>query len=178
MDTVFKKLDKVRKPRVHISYDLEDGGKTIEKELPFVVGVMGDYAGDSETANLPFKDRKFVQIDGDNFNDVMKKISPQLNLKVKNELSNKDEEIAVELKFESMQDFEPDRVAEQVPALNKLLKIRSELRDLLSKADRSEALTSLLEEIIQSDEHLKKISGELKENSNDQATSAQEMKDE
>ena len=178
MDSIYKKVGNVRKPRVHISYDLEDGGKTIEKELPFVVGVMGDYAGDSETSKIPFKDRKFVQIDGDNFNQVMQKINPKLNLKVKNELSEKDEEMAVDLKFESMQDFEPDRVAKQVPALNKLLQIRSELRDLLSKADRSEELTSVLEEIIQSDENLKTISGELNQNSSDSEESTEDKNDE
>lgn len=161
MDSIYKKLDKVRKPRVQISYDLEDGGQTVKKELPFVVGVMGDYSGHSSEANTPFKDRKFIQIDGENFNGVMSKMRPELSIKVDNKLSDDNEQMAVDLKFNSMEDFEPDNVAQQVPALNRLLEIRSQLRDLLSKADRSEDLEALLEQIVQDEAQLKTMAEQL-----------------
>jgi type VI secretion system protein ImpB len=161
MDSVYKKLDKLRKPRVQISYDLEDGGQTVKKELPFVVGVMGDYSGHSSESSRAFKDRKFIQIDGENFNNVMGKMRPELSIKVNNTLSEADEEMAVDLKFNTMEDFEPDNVAKQVPALNRLLEIRSQLRDLLSKADRSEDLESMLEQIMQDELQLKTMADEL-----------------
>mgnify|MGYP000382094881 CR=1 FL=1 len=162
MDSVYKKIDKVRKPRVHISYELENGGQTEKKELPFVVGVMGDYSGHSDQAKVSFKERKFINIDGDNFNQVMQKMSPELRIKVANQLVEEaDQELAVELKFNSMDDFEPDRIAEQVPALKKLLDIRSQLRDLVSKADRSDELEGLLEQVLQDNEQIKALAGEL-----------------
>lgn len=161
MNSVYKKLEKVRKPRVQISYELEDGGKSVKKELPFVVGVMGDYAGHSEEAKTPFKDRKFVQINGENFNQVMQKMQPKLQLKVENKLNDKQEDMPVELTFNTLEDFEPDRIAEQVPALKKLLEIRAQLRDLMSKADRSDNLGNLLERILQDDAQLKQLAAEL-----------------
>lgn len=181
MDSVYKKLDKLRKPRVQISYDLEDGGQTVKKELPFVVGVMGDYSGHSSESNRAFKDRKFIQIDGENFNNVMGKMRPELNIKVDNTLSEADEEMAVDLKFNTMEDFEPDNVAKQVPALNRLLEIRSQLRDLLSKADRSEDLEAMLEQIMQDETQLKAMADELGPEASDaeeDATKTEENKDE
>lgn len=183
MDSVYKKLDKLRKPRVQISYDLEDGGQTVKKELPFVVGVMGDYSGHSSEADKPFKDRKFIQIDGENFNNVMGKMRPELNIKVENTLSDADEEMAVDLKFNNMEDFEPDNVAKQVPALNRLLEIRSQLRDLLSKADRSEDLEAMLEQIMQDESQLKEMAEQLGPEESDAqegeaATETEEKKDE
>ena len=161
MDSVYKKIDKVRKPRVQISYDLEDGGQSVKKELPFVVGVMGDYSGHSEEAKVPIKDRKFINIDGENFNQVMTKMRPELNLKVENKLTDDGKDMAVDLKFNSLDDFEPDNIAQQVPALKKLLAIRSQLRDLLSKADRSEELEALLEQVMQDDDQLQQLSKQL-----------------
>ena len=169
MDSVYKKLDKLRKPRVQISYDLEDGGQTVKKELPFVVGVMGDYSGHSSEANKAFKDRKFIQIDGESFNSVMGKMRPELTIKVENTLSDADEEMAVDLKFNTMEDFEPDNVAKQVPALNRLLDIRSQLRDLLSKADRSEDLEAMLEQIMQDESQLKAMAEQLGPDTSDAA---------
>ena len=155
------RLSRVRKPRVHITYEVETEGAQIERELPFVVGVLGDFAGDPTAELKPLAERKFVQIDRDNFNDVMARIAPGLNLKVENRLAGDGTEMAVSLKFNSIEDFEPARVAGQVPALKALLETRAKLRDLMSKADRSEDLESLLEEVLQDKKKLDSLSAEL-----------------
>jgi type VI secretion system protein ImpB len=161
MASINDKLERVRKPRVHIKYEVETDGAVIERELPFVVGVMGDFSGNPTEALRPLKDRKFVQIDRDNFNDVMARIAPELNLKVKNTMKGDDSDMAIGLKFKSMDDFDPGRIAEQVPALKKLIETRNKLRDLMTKVDRSEALEGLLEQVLQNDEQLKKFSSDL-----------------
>ena len=160
-DSVHAKLNRVRKPRVHITYDVETEGAAIERELPFIVGVMGDFAGDPSEPLKPLAERKFTQIDRDNFNDVMARIAPGLNMKVKNTLANDDSEMAVNLKFRSIEDFEPARVAEQVPALKALMDTRAKLRDMMSKVDNSEKLEALLDEVLQDDAKLKALSAQL-----------------
>jgi type VI secretion system protein ImpB len=155
------KLDRVRKPRVHITYDVEIGDAVVVKELPFVVGVMGDFTGNSTQALKPLQDRKFVSIDRDNFNDVMAQLSPGLNLKVPNTLKGDGSEMSVQLNFGSMEDFEPARIVEQVEPLKILLEARNKLRDLLSATDRSPKLESELERILQNTEEQKKLAGEL-----------------
>ncbi len=160
-DSVHGKLEKVRKPRVHISYDVETEGAEAKKELPFVVGVMGDFAGDSTAEKKVLKDRKFTNIEGDNFDDVMKKTAPAVKVTVPNTLKGEGSEMQVELKFNSMEDFEPANVAKQVEPLRKLLETRDKLNDLLSKADTSEKLEEILEELLQDTEELKTLSKEL-----------------
>lgn len=161
MESVHQKLDRVRKPRVHIKYEVETEGAMVVKELPFVVGVMGDFSGDPTEPLKPLKDRKFVQIDRDNFNDIMKRMTPGLNFRVENTLKGDGSEMAVSLKFNSIEDFEPARVAEQIPALKSLLDTRNKLRDLLTKVDRSEDLENLLERILQNTQELRQLSNEL-----------------
>lgn len=159
--SIHEKLNRVRKPRVHITYEVETEGAQIVRELPFVMGVMGDFSGDPTQALKPLAERKFVQIDRDNFNDVMARMSPGLNLKVDNTLADDGSQMAVNLKFNGMDDFSPERVVDQVPALKSLLDTRNKLRDLMSKADRSDQLESLLEQVLQNDSELKALSGEL-----------------
>jgi type VI secretion system protein ImpB len=159
--SVHDKLNRVRKPRVHISYNVETEGAQIERELPFVVGVMGDFSGDPTQPLRPMTERKFTQIDRDNFNDVMARMAPGLNLKVDNTLADDGSQMAVNLKFNSIEDFDPARVVEQVPALKSLLETRNKLRDLLSKADRSEELETLLEQVLQNNDELKTLSAQL-----------------
>jgi type VI secretion system protein ImpB len=159
--SVHQKLARVRKPRVHITYEVETEGAAIERELPFVVGVMGDFAGDPTEPLKPLAERKFVQIDRDNFNDVMARIQPGLNIKVDNTLAADGSQMAVNLKFRSIEDFEPTKVAEQVPALKALLDTRAKLRDLMSKVDRSEELEGLLEEVLQDKDKLAALSSQL-----------------
>ena len=159
--SVHSKLNRVRKPRVHITYDVETDGAEIKRELPFVMGVMGDFSGDPTQPLRPMTERKFTQIDRDNFNDIMARMSPGLNMKVENTLADDGSEMAVNLKFNSMDDFDPARVVDQVPALKSLLETRNKLRDLLSKADRSEELESLLEQVLQNDAELQGLSAQL-----------------
>lgn len=161
MASVHDKLERVRKPRVHIKYEVETEGAMIEKELPFVVGVLGDFSGDPTEPLKPFGERKFVQIDRDNFDEVMRRMTPGLNLTVENTLQDDGTDMAVQLKFEKLEDFEPAAVAGQVPALKALLDARNELRDLLAKADRSEELETLLENILQNKGDLAALMGEL-----------------
>src|SRR4051794_16701508 len=161
MPSIHDKLERVRKPRVHITYQVETEGAEIEKELPFVVGVLGDFSGNPTEPLKPLKDRKFIQIDRDNFNDIMARMTPGLNIKVENTLKGDGSEMAVQLKFSSMDDFEPGKVVNQVPALKTLLETRDKLRDLLTKVDRSEDLENILEKVLQNSEQLKKLSDDL-----------------
>ncbi|MGD0106756.1 MAG: type VI secretion system contractile sheath small subunit [Rhodopila sp.] len=159
--SVHDKLSRVRKPRVHITYEVETEGAEIQRELPFVMGVMGDFSGDPTAPLRPLADRKFIQIDRDNFNDVMASVTPGLKLKVDNKLSEDGGQMAVELAFKSIEDFEPARVAQQVPALRALLETRGKLRDLMSKVDRSEELETLLEQVLKNDTDMKSLSSQL-----------------
>jgi type VI secretion system protein ImpB len=166
MASVHEKLERVRKPRVHIKYEVETEGAMVVKELPFVVGVMGDFSGKPTKRLRPFGERKFTQIDRDNFDEVMRRMTPGLRFEVENTLSKDgDKVMPVELKFESMSDFEPASVVNQVPALKSLLEARNQLRDLMSKADRSEELEQLLEGVLQNREDLVGLLKELNETS-------------
>lgn len=170
-DSIHDKLKRVRKPRVHITYDVETNGAVAEKEIPFVMGVMGDYSGDNTDSKKPLKDRKFSQIDRDNFNEVMEKTAPKLDMKVDNTLNDDGSEMSVSLDFKSMEDFEPHKIVDQVEPLKKLMETRDKLRDLLSKADRSEELENILEDILSNTEAVASLSGELgldKDSGNDE----------
>ena len=147
-DSVHDKLKRVRKPRVHITYDVETEGAQEVKELPFVVGVMGDFSGDSAVAKKSLKERKFIDLKKDKFDQVMGRIEPGVKMKVENTLEKNGKEFEVNLKFRSMEDFEPEKVVEQVEPLRKLMETRNKLRDLMAKADNSEQLESLLEQIL------------------------------
>ncbi|SMF29879.1 type VI secretion system protein ImpB [Alteromonadaceae bacterium Bs31] len=155
------KLGRVRKPRVHITYDLETNGASEEKEIPFVMGVMGDYSGDNTDTKKALKDRKFAQVDRDNFNEMMTKVNPQANMKVDNTLDGDGSEMSVNLSFNSMEDFEPQKLVHQVEPLKKLMETRNKLRDLLTKADRSEELENILEEVLSNTDSLSSLSSEL-----------------
>jgi type VI secretion system protein ImpB len=154
------KLRQVRKPRVHITLDVEAEGSP-NKELPFVIGVMGDFSGDPRKPLPSFTDRGFVTIDRDNFDKIMTQMNPGLTLRVDNKLSDDGSQIGVELAFNSLEDFQPAKVAEQVPQLKALMETRAKLRDLMSKADRSETLESLLEQILQHGDDMKTVAQDL-----------------
>lgn len=164
------KLNRVRKPRVHLIYDVETEGAVVQKELAFVVGVMGDFSGDPTEPLKPLNERKFVQIDRDNLDDVMAKMTPGLKMKVENTLADDGSQMSVELAFKSMNDFEPAAVVNQVEPLRKLLDARNQLRDLLSKADRSEDLESLLEKVLSNHEELEALSKQLGSSQNKKET--------
>jgi len=138
------KLDRVRPPRVQITYDVETGGAIQKKELPLVVGILADLSGQQEQPGPRLKDKKFIDIDRDNFNQVLASIAPRLALSVDNKLAADGGKTNVELHFKDMDDFEPLAIVKQVESLRKLLDARQKLSDLLAKLDGNDALDSLL----------------------------------
>jgi type VI secretion system protein ImpB len=151
------KLDRVRSPRVHITYDVEVGGAIQLKELPFVVGVLGDFSGKPEQPLPRLKERKFVSIDRDNFNQVLAGMKPRLAYKVDNKLTDDDTKLNVELNFKSLDDFEPEQVVRQVEPLRKLLEARQRLSDLVHKIDGNDKLDEMLQKVISDTDKLKKV---------------------
>jgi type VI secretion system protein ImpB len=160
-ESIHEKLKRVRPPRVHITYDVETGGAVVQKDLPFVVGVVGDFSGNPTAPLQPMQSRKFVQIDRDNFNDVMARMTPGLNIRVENTLKGDGSELALQMKFNSMQDFDPANIVNQIEPLRKLLETRNRLRDLSTKVDRSDKLEGLLEKILSDADELKKFATDL-----------------
>ena len=149
MASVHDKLKRVRKPRVHISYEVETGGAMVQKELPFVAGVIGDFSGDPTEPLKPMRERKFIQIDRDNFNEILKKQKPRVAFKVDDVISgDPDKQIGVDISFEKMKDFEPEGVVNSVPVLKELLDIRQRLKSLHSRVTSSDEVTDFLKEIL------------------------------
>lgn len=155
------KLDRVRRPRVQITYDVETNGAMQKVELPFVVGVLADLSGKPKEALKPMKDRKVVAVDRDNFHDVLAKATPRLAFKVDNKLTDPNSKIAVELNFKHLDDFEPDKVAEQVPALKELLDMRQRLTSLLSKMEGNDKLEALLSDVLTNTEKTMALAKEM-----------------
>jgi len=156
------RLDRVRRPRVQITYDVETNGAMQKVELPFVVGVLADLSGQPNVALPPLKERKAVNIDRDNFNDILNKANPRVYVQVPNRLSDDpDQKLGVELKFQSMEDFEPANVAKQVEPLRELLRMRHELGQLLTKMEGNEKLDQLLSDVISSSETAKSLAEKM-----------------
>lgn len=145
-----QKLSRVRAPRVHITYEVEIGGAIEQKDLPFVLGVLGDFSGHPSEQLPRLKDRKLIEIDRDNFDQVLAGMKPRLAYRVDNTLAGNDSKINVELRFNSLEDFEPDRVVQQVEPLRRLIEARQRLSDLLSRMDGNDRLEELLQDVIQS----------------------------
>jgi type VI secretion system protein ImpB len=152
-----KKLSRIRPPRVQITYDVEIGDAIQMKELPFVAGIMADLSGKPAEALPKLKDRKFVEIDRDNFNDVLASCAPRLALSVDNRLAKDDTKLNVELKFRSIDDFNPAAVVKQIEPLNKLFEARQRLMDLLAKLDGNDKLDALLQEIVDNPDNQKAL---------------------
>jgi type VI secretion system protein ImpB len=142
------KLDRVRRPRVQITYDVETNGAMVKTELPFVVGVLADLSAQTKETLKPLKERKFTPIDRDNFNDVLARAAPRLAMKVQNRLTDPDTKLSVELNFKSMDDFAPARVAEQIGPLKDLLDMRRRLTELMAKTEGNDKLESLLTDVL------------------------------
>lgn len=153
-DSTQKKISRIRPPRVQITYDVEVGGAIEKKELPFVVGVMADLSGqrDPERPLPKVKERRFVEIDRDNFNDVMAGIAPRLAYRVPNALQNDGTMLSVSLGFAEIDDFGPVQVLQQVSGLKELYQARKKLSDLLTKLDGNDELGALLGDVIASTE--------------------------
>jgi len=154
-----KKLSRIRPPRVQITYDVELGGAIEKKELPLVVGILADLAGKPDVALPPVKARKFVDIDRDNFNDVMASLSPRLAFPVNNRLNGDDDgsKLNVELRFRRLDDLRPESLIQQIEPLRKLFEARQRLNDLLAKLDGNDDLDVLLQDIASNTDSQQKI---------------------
>jgi type VI secretion system protein ImpB len=162
-DSTQKKLERVRPPRVAISYEVETGGAIEKKELPFLMGVLGDFTG-HPTEPLPkLKERKFVEVTPDNFDDVLASMKPHLAFTVENKISDEPDapKLAVDLNFRSMDDFSPDAIAKQVPALKKMLELRSQLADLRGSLQTNEKLDEVLQATLGDQDKMAKLRAEL-----------------
>ncbi len=171
------KLDRVRKPRVQITYDVEIGDAIEQKELPFVVGVLSDLAGHPEEALEPLKRRKFIEIDRDNFDTVLEAIGPRLKFAVDNQLTEEDSKLGVELNFSSMEDFEPQNLVGQVDALRKLFEARQRLADLMAKLDGNEDLDRLLQDVLENTDGLKELQAAKEEEAAEEGDDESEDED-
>ncbi len=155
------KIERIRPPRINITYDVEVGGAIEMKELPFVLGVLGDFVGNPEDALPAFKQRKFIEIDADNFNQVMAGMKPRLAFSVDNKLQDDGSKMGVEIKFNDIEDFNPDSIVQQVEPLRKLVEARQKLSDLISKMDGNEKLEAMLNDVIADADKQKALSDSL-----------------
>lgn len=160
-ESVQDKLKRVRPPRVNITYEVETGGAIEMKELPFVMGILGDFSGQPQEPLAKLKDRKFVEVTPDNFDDVLASMKPHLSLSVENKLSDDGGKIAVELDFQALEDFSPDQVAQRVDPIKKLLELRTQLADLRGKLQGNDKLEEILQATLNDAEKLNKLKEEL-----------------
>ncbi|ATE72015.1 type VI secretion system contractile sheath small subunit [Lysobacter capsici] len=156
-ESIQKRLQKVRPPRVQLTYDVEKGDAIEQKEIPFVVGVLGDFSGKQDGPQPKIKDRKFVNVDMDNFDEVLEGMAPRAVFRVPNKISDAGGEFGVELNFKSIEDFRPEAVVQQVEPLRKLLEARTKLADLRNKLAGNEKLEDLLNDVLNNTEQLKKL---------------------
>ena len=160
-DSSQQRIGRVRPPRVQITYDVEDGGATASRELPLVAGVVSDLSGDGDDP-VDYAEREFVEVEQGRVDHLMKRIAPRLKFSVPDEISGTpDAEIAVDLNFESIDDFSPMGVAAQIPQTAKLLEARRRLADLYGKIESNEKLDGILGEILEDDEKQAQLRAEL-----------------
>ena len=162
-ESIQKRLQRVRPPRVQLTYDVEIGDAIEQKELPFAMGVLGDFSGNPLNAQPKLKDKKFVSVDLDNFDEVMSAMAPRAVYRVPNKLTDKGGEFAVELNFNSIDDFRPEAVVQQVEPLKKLLEARTKLADLRNKLAGNEVLEDILNDVLRSTEKLEILGKERTE---------------
>ena len=159
-ESVQKKLQRIRPPRVQLTYDVEVGDGIASKELPFVVGVMVDFSAASEVEKTKLKDKKFINVDLDNIDEVMQSLAPRAAFQVENTLTAEGGKLSVDLIFNSMEDFRPEQVVQQVDPLRKLLEARERLTDLRNKISNSERLEDLLDEVLNNTDQIRQLSAE------------------
>ena len=162
-DSTQKKLERVRPPRIQISYEVETGGAMEMKDLPFLMGVLGDFTGQPTEPLAKLKDRKFVEVTPDNFDDVLASMKPHLAFTVENKLSDEPDapKLGVDLNFRSLDDFSPDAVARQVKPLKELLDLRTQLSDLRGSLQTNEKLDEVLQATLGDAEKMNKLRSEL-----------------
>ena len=159
-ESVQKKLQRIRPPRVQLTYDVEVGDGKEVKELPFVIGVLGDFSAASELEKTKLKDKKFINVDLDNIDEVMQSLAPRANFQVENTLTEEGGRMLIDLTFNSMQDFRPENVVQQVDPLRKLVEARERLTDLRNKISNNERLEDLLDEVLQNTDQVRRLSAE------------------
>ncbi|MES2017640.1 MAG: type VI secretion system contractile sheath small subunit [Pseudomonadota bacterium] len=157
IESVQKRLQRVRPPRVQMTYDVEIGDAVSSKELPFVMGVVGDFGGNSEVEQKRLKERTFVGIDGENFDEVMKGVEPRADYQVPNTMADDGSSFAVNLTFASLGDFRPEAVVQQVEPLRKLLEARTKLADLRNKLAGNDKLEDILNDVLHSTEKMAQL---------------------
>lgn len=162
-ESIQKRLQRVRPPRVQLTYDVEIGDAIEVKELPFVVGVLGDFAAQSREAQGKVRDRKFVNIDMDNFDDVLEGMAPRAAYRVKNRLTAEGGELGVDIEFRKFEDFRPESVVQQVEPLRKLQEARAKLADLRNKLAGNEKLEDLLNDVLNNTDQLNSLGGAKRE---------------
>lgn len=159
-ESVQKKLQRIRPPRVQLTYDVEVGDAKEIKELPFVIGVLGDFSAASELEKTKLKDKKFINVDLDNIDEVMTSLAPRAAFQVENMLTEEKGSLTISLTFNGMQDFRPENVVLQVDPLRKLVEARERLTDLRNKISNNERLEDLLDEVLQNTDQVRKLSVE------------------
>ena len=159
-ESVQKKLQRIRSPRVQLTYDVEVGDAREVKELPFLVGVLGDFSAASELEKTKLKDKKFITVDLDNIDEVMESLAPRANFQVENTLTEEGGKMSVDLTFNSMDNFKPEQVVQQVDPLRRLVEARERLTDLRNKISNNERLEDLLDEVLKSTDQIRKMSVE------------------
>ena len=159
-ESVQKKLQRIRPPRVQLTYDVEVGDGKEVKELPFVIGVLGDFSAASELEKTKLKDKKFINVDLDNIDEVMQSLAPRATFQVENTLTEEGGRMAVDLTFNSMQDFRPENVVQQIDPLRKLVEARERLTDLRNKISNNERLEDLLDEVLQNTDQVRRLNAE------------------
>ena len=159
-ESVQKKLQRIRPPRVQLTYDVEVGDGREIKELPFVVGVLGDFSAASELEKTKLKDKKFINVDLVNIDEVMQSLAPRASFQVENSLTEESGTISVDLVFNAMDDFRPEQVVQQVEPLRKLVEARERLTDLRNKISNNERLEDLLDDILKNTDQIRKMSME------------------
>jgi type VI secretion system protein ImpB len=157
------KLSRVRPPRVQITYDVQVGDAIELKEIPFVLGVLGDFSGNPAEELPKLKDRKFVEVTPDNFDDVLGSMKPRLSFSAANKLADDPDapKLKVDLSFKKLDDFEPEQVARQIKPLRELLDLRTRLADLRGSLQTNQTLDDLLQEVINSSEKMHRLRTEV-----------------
>lgn len=159
-ESVQKKLQRIRPPRVQLTYDVEVGGGKEVKELPFVIGVLGDFSAASELEKTKLKDKKFINVDLDNIDEVMESLAPRANFQVENTLTEEGGRMLIDLTFNSMQDFRPENVVQQVDPLRKLVEARERLTELRNKISNNERLEDVLDEVLHNIDQVRRLRAE------------------
>lgn len=169
MTSMQKKIEKNKAPRVHITYDVESNGAMEKKELPMVVGVLGDFAGNNPGKKPDIlRERRFVELQEGGVNQLMRNMEPGVKFKVEDKINGTGDMVDVDLKFKSIQDFSPEHIAHSIPSLKALIEKRELLKELLNKSGISDELNDQIKMLLKNPDQQKKLAKELRMETEDQ----------